>query len=131
MSQLKQTVTEFKRGGTAAGLLYGARPLLSSWYGNPLSRESLSGLQAALQHELQARLCSGEPCFEIHVLQFVCNFQRQIDVSPEYEELQAAAGNTYNQALLELVYGQLMISCKKTGARQHLKTWLQRIIFSW
>ena len=120
MYQLKQSVTEPRHGCVAARLLRQKSPLLSAWYANPLSPDTVAGLQAALQRELQARLCSGAPCFQCHVLQLVCHFQEQVDASFEYEELQTAASNMLEQALLELVYGQLLMSCKQTGASKHL-----------
>ncbi|NOR41039.1 MAG: hypothetical protein GQ537_07515 [Gammaproteobacteria bacterium] len=120
MYQLKQSVTEPRHGCVAAGLLRHESPLLSAWYANPLSPDTVAGLQAALQRELQARLCSGMPCFQCHVLQLVCHFQDQVDVSLEFEKLRAAASDMFERALLELVYGQLLMSCKQTGARQHL-----------
>jgi len=120
MYQLKQSVTESRRGCVAAGLLRRERPLLSAWYANPLSPGTVAGLQAALQRELQVRLCTGAPCFQCHVLQLVCHFQGQVDVSLEFEKLQVAASDIFEQALLELLYGQLLMSCKKAGARRHL-----------
>ncbi|HAJ91870.1 MAG TPA: hypothetical protein DCO71_04500 [Gammaproteobacteria bacterium] len=114
---MKQTVTDRE---SAAGLLRGQRPLLSAWYGNPLSRYSEANLLVAAQCELQARLRVAAPCFQCHVLQLVCNFQGHVDVRLKYEKLQAAARDTFERALLELVYGQLLMSCKQAGALRHL-----------
>jgi hypothetical protein len=118
--QLKQPVSEHGQGRAATALLCVRRPLLSAWYGTPLSRDRVACLQVAAQDELQARLCSGTPCFQLHVLQLVCRFQGQADVGLAYEKLLTAAQDVFEQALLELVYGQLLISCKKAGAHQHL-----------
>lgn len=118
--QLKQAVTGTDLGCTAAGLLHGQRPLLSVWYGDPLSRASAARLQAVAQRELQARLCATAPCFQVHVLQLVCQSRAQAGIELAYEKLRPAANDTHDLALLELVYGQLLTSCKKTGASQHL-----------
>jgi hypothetical protein len=118
--QLKQSLTDADRGCVAAGLLHGQRPSLSAWYGTPLSRVIAARLYAAAQHELQTRLLAGAPCFQIHVLLLVCHFRCQTGTELEYEKLKVVVKGTYERALLELVYGQLLISCKKAGAYQHL-----------
>ena len=38
----------------------------------------------------------------------------------EYEKIQMVATDAFELALLELVYGQLLMSCKRAGAHQHL-----------
>jgi len=118
--QLKQAVTGAAQGCAAAGLLHGQRPLLSVWYADPLPRASVVRLQAAAQRELQARLCAAVPSFQVHVLQLVCHARVQTGIGLEFEKLRSAANDTFDLALLELVYGQLLTSCKQTGARQHL-----------
>jgi hypothetical protein len=116
----KQSVTESEQVCAAAGLLRGQRPPLAAWYGNPLPRDSATRLQVAAQRELQTRLCTGSPCFQLHVLQLVCQFRDQDGIRLEYEKMQMAAKDVFERALLELVFGQLLISCKKAGAHLHL-----------
>ena len=118
--QLKQSVTDVGQGFAAAGLQYGRRPLLSAWYGQPLSRDTAAKLHVVAQRELQVRLREGAPCFQIHVLQLVCHFRYQVGSVQEYEKMQMVATDVFELALLELVYGQLLISCKQAGAHQHL-----------
>ena len=118
--QLNQAVTAADPGCAAAGLLHGQRPALSVWYGDPLPRTTVARLQVAAQRELQARLCAALPCFQVHVLQLVCHAHDQAGIGLEFEKLRSAANNTFDMALLELVYGQLLTSCKQTGARRHL-----------
>jgi len=118
--QLKQSVSEPGQGCAVTALLQQRQPLLSAWYAAPLSRDRVSRLQVAVQDEQQARLCNGVSCFQLHVLQLVCRFQRQADVELEYQQLLTAAQHASEQALLELVYGQLLTSCKQAGAHQHL-----------
>lgn len=118
--QLKQSVTGVGQGFAAGGLLHGQRPLLSVWYGQPLSRERATALHAVAQSELQVRLRKGTPCFQIHLLQLVCHFRHQVGSVQEYEKMQMVATDTFELALLELVYGQLLTSCKQAGAHQHL-----------
>lgn len=120
MCQLKHAVTESFRDCDAAALLHRHMPSLSAWYANPLSAEQAVQLQLAAQRELQARLCSGASCFPLHVLQLVCRFQRQLAIELDYRQLLAAVEDVREQALLELVYGQLLASRKLSGAHQHL-----------
>jgi hypothetical protein len=85
-----------------------------------LSRDKAARLQVAAQRELQTRLCAGSPCFQLHVLQFVCQFRDQSNVGLVYEKLLATVQDNFERALLELVYGQLLISRKRADAHQHL-----------
>ena len=118
--QLKQTVIEPEQGSAAAGLLHRPRSRLSAWYANPLSRDKAARLQVAAQREMQLRLCAGSRCFQLHVLQFICQFSDQGSVVLEYEKLQAVAQDSFERALLELVYGQLLVCRKRVGAHRHL-----------
>lgn len=118
--QQKQSVTEHGQSYAITALLHEPPPQLSAWYATPLTRRQLAYLQSATQQELQTHLCNGASCYALHVLQFVFRFQQQVDVEPGYQQLLAAAQNVPEQALLELVYGQLLASCKQTGALQHL-----------
>ena len=120
MYQQKQVVTEHGQNYAVTALLHQQCPQLSEWYATPLTRSRLVPLQSALQQELQTRLCNGASCYALHLLQFVCRFQYRIDVQLDYQQLLAAVQNVPEQALLELVYGQLLASCKQTGAHQHL-----------
>lgn len=120
MYQQKQPVTEFGINSAVTALLHEQRPQLSAWYATPLTRSQLLYLQSALQQQLQTRLCDGASCYAVHVLQLVCRFQCRFDVELDYQQLLAAVQNVPEQALLELVYGQLLASCKQTGAHQHL-----------
>ena len=120
MYQQKQVVTEPGQNCAVTALLHQQCPQLSEWYATPLTRSRLVTLQSALQQELQTRLCNGACCYALHVLQLVCRFQCRIDVELDYQQLLAAVQNVPEQALLELVYGQLLASCKQTGAHQHL-----------
>lgn len=97
------------------------RPSLALWYADPLSGEVAEVLHAAAQEALQTRLCAGTPCFQLHVLQFVCRFWLEAATEPEYDRLAIAAGDRAEQALLEIVYGQLLISRKYRHAAPHLE----------
>jgi hypothetical protein len=120
MYQQKQAVTEPGQSCAVTTLLHQQCPQLSEWYATPLTRSQLVYLQSALQQELQTRLCNGVSCSALYVLQLVCRFQSRFNVELDYQQLLAAVQKVPEQALLELVYGQLLASCKQTGAYQHL-----------
>jgi hypothetical protein len=106
----------------AASLLSGRRPpSLAGWYGDILTREQATGLQAAAQRVLQHRLCEGRPGFRPRLLQLICGFWLEAEVDLAYGSLAATAGNEYDRALLELVFGQLLISRKCRRALPHLQ----------
>ena len=103
------------------GLLLSARqPSLSAWYAEPLAEVEATALHACAQDALQQRLCGNRAAFPLHVLQLACDFWRRADVAAHYESLAAASGSRRDQALLELVYGQLLMACKLRPATVHL-----------
>jgi hypothetical protein len=104
----------------AATLLSARVPDPALWYGDPLGRQHASGLQRAAQAELHSRLCRGESSFSLHVLRLVCAYRMASGSSLEYEQLVVQAREDNERALLELVYGQLLISCKLLPANRHL-----------
>lgn len=116
MSHANQSITQYP----AATLLTEGAPDLALWYGDPLSRQHATRLQRAMQVELHTRLCRGESCFPLHVLRLVCGYRTAAGNRLEYEQLAALAQEDIERALLELVYGQLLISCKLLPANWHL-----------
>lgn len=99
-------------------LLAGQQPALATWYGEPLGAVTAAALYTRAQRELQP--CLNRGAFPLHVLQLVCDFWRRADGAPAYETLAAAAASRREQALLELVYGQLLMSRKLRPANAHL-----------
>lgn len=120
MYQSKQSVTKSLPTCAVSELLRAQRPQLSTWYATPLTDSQLAQLLSACQQELQTRLCNGGSCFALHVLQLVCRFRQQAGVELAYQQLRTSAQDVSEQALLELVYGQLLTSRKMTGAHRHL-----------
>lgn len=101
-------------------LLTGQLPPLSGWYGEPLGVAMAASLHARAQDALQQRLCVNRAAFPLHVLQLACDFWRHEYGTTAYETLAAAAGGRRDQALLELVYGQLLMARKLHQADSHL-----------
>ncbi len=104
----------------AAGLLQLQQPPLACWYGEPLAADAAAALCLNARHELQRRLCTGGVAYPLHVLQLACSFWRRSGHATGYTCL-VAAGGRREQALLELVYGQLLASRKLAGAAGHLE----------
>ena len=101
-------------------LLAGQQPALSIWYGEPPGAAAAAVLYDRAQRELQQRLYLHRGAFPLHVLQLVCDFWRRADGASRYETLAAAVDGRREQALLELVYGQLLMSRKLRPANAHL-----------
>ena len=95
-------------------------PSLADWYGDPVSKDAAQSLAAVAQNELRSRLCEGGACFQLHVLLMACNFWMGASIEMDYEQLAASTSDDRERALLELVYGQLLISCKCRQAPRHL-----------
>jgi len=107
-------------GVPAAGLLE-ARPPLTGWYATPLDRDRLTGLQLAAEAGLQRSRCRGTPEFGPQLLRLVCRSLGGADVSGEYHRLARTGPGTREAALLELVYGQLLVCRKRLPATTHLE----------
>jgi hypothetical protein len=118
----KQTVTDFTSGSPLAALLDGKGLELAAWYADPLPLG-----EARLLHEMAGRmrpacLRRGESCFRLEVLQLVCRYWLEMDdAGLVYRQLASLARCDAEHALLELVYGQLLISRKLPAARRHLE----------
>ena len=101
-------------------LLTGQQPALATWYGEPPGAAAAAALHDRAQQELQQRLCLNREAFPLHVLLLACDFWRRADGAARYETLAAAVDGRRDQALLELVYGQLLMSRKLQPASAHL-----------
>ena len=72
------------------------------------------------RQDLRTRLSGDRPAFALYVLQMVCDFW-QHDGVPCNRMLPDASGNRRDQALLELVRGQLLMTRKLQPANRHLQ----------
>jgi hypothetical protein len=122
MDGMKQAIP----GHPAADLLRPQRPSLAAWYAGPLAAGELARLQLAAETGLQSRLCTGASCFRPQLLQLVCRFLAGTVVEPGYRQLSATVHDARDTALLELVYGQLLISRKLQPAARHLRQGFMR-----
>jgi hypothetical protein len=105
---------------TAGVLLKPGWPSLAGWYADPIAAPAAQALLDAAERRLQSRLCRGGRCFPLHVLRMICHHWLQSGSALDYRQLSALTCDIDERALVELVYGQLLISGKRLPARQHL-----------
>jgi hypothetical protein len=105
---------------TAGDLLKSARSSLTGWYADPMDASTAQAVLDGTHRRLRTRLCRGGRCFQLHVLRMICHHWLQSDSTLDYRQLSVLAGDDSEHALVELVYGQLLISGKRLPARQHL-----------
>jgi hypothetical protein len=114
-----QGVTAPEAGVTARAL---GEPQVSlvSWYGEPLDTGDAEHLYTQTEKALMHRLRAGLPVFQLQVIQLLCHYWMDVSILLEYRQLMAIATGKRDRALLELVYGQLLLSRRRTPALQHL-----------
>ena len=105
---------------TAGGLLKPGWPSLAGWYADPIAAPDARALLDSAQRRLRSRLCRGDRCFPLHVLRMICHHWLQSGSALDYQQLSTLACDDSKRVLVELVYGQLLISGKRLPARQHL-----------
>jgi len=106
--------------GTAGDLLKSAEPSLTGWYADPIATAEARALLDRTLRRLRSRLCGGGRCFSLQVLRMICHHWLPSGSALDYRQLSALACDDSERALVELVYGQLLISGKRQPARQHL-----------
>ena len=104
---------------TACGLR-DCPPSLAAWYADPLAAADASRLLTDTEKALRSRLCAGLPVYHLHILQLLLRYWLGAGVSLEYQQLAASATRKRDRALLEIVYGQLLLSRRQWPALQHL-----------
>jgi hypothetical protein len=95
-------------------------PSLAAWYGEPLAVADAERLLTNTEKALRIRLCAGLPVYPLHVLQLLLRYWLDSNLLPEYPQLATAATGKRDRALLEIVYGQLLLSRRQWPALQHL-----------
>jgi hypothetical protein len=93
---------------------------LVAWYGDPMDNADAEQLVAETEKTLTHCLCAGLPVFRLQVTKLLCHYWMDFCILPEYRQLTALAGGERDRALLELVYGQLLLSRRRMPALQHL-----------
>lgn len=96
--------------------------ILGRWYADPMSTDEASQTIVETNHRLERRLRhgGGTLCCRLRLMRG--RFWLGSDISDDYWGLQHLASRTpHGRALLELVYGQLLLSRQQAGALEHLE----------
>jgi hypothetical protein len=106
----------------ATVLLKGHIPSLAGWYAAPMTAEQAESLLLRVQCEQRRQLCQGCSSHSLHILQLIAHFWAGRDCSLVYRQLAVPGTSEPERALLDLVYGQLLISRKLQPALRYLAT---------
>jgi hypothetical protein len=93
---------------------------LAAWYGEPLAASDAGRLCADAERLLRSRLCTGLPVFQLQVMHLLGRYWMGSSISLEYRHLAASTRVQRDRALLEIVFGQLLMSHKQRPALRHL-----------
>ncbi|MBI5041017.1 MAG: hypothetical protein HZB57_07420 [Gammaproteobacteria bacterium] len=92
---------------------------LAAWYASPLEPALAADLQLQARQLLQRVLASGGSSLAPRLAEMIAGFWHGRIVTHDYRSLVGTVPEA-QQAAVELVYGQLLMSRKQTGAMQHL-----------
>lgn len=98
----------------------GAEPPLAGWYATPLDAPGAAELHAQARQAVQRALAGSASAELPRLAQLIAGYWLGRIVEHDYRSL-AATLAPGRHALLELIYGQLLISRKRTGAMAHLQ----------
>ncbi len=95
--------------------------ILGRWYAEPLEAEAAERLFAEVTIRMEKRLRhgGGTLCCRLQLMR--AKFWQGVQISDDYKALQHLASHSpHGRTLLELVYGQLLLSRQLSGALEHL-----------
>lgn len=101
-------------------LVPGGDPPLAGWYATPLAASRAAELLALSRQAIQRALADSASADLPRLAQVIAGFWLGHVVEHDYRSL-AATLAPERRALLELIYGQLLISRKCAGALEHLR----------
>lgn len=94
---------------------------LGRWYADPLNETQAQALLARAEDTRQSYLRAQRPCIVCYLVIMIAHYSLGRPVDRDYQLLRKrTAGTRHGRALTELVYGQLLMSRKLSGAREHL-----------
>lgn len=96
-----------------------AAPALAAWYASPLTQSQALELQAQARGYMQRILAGGGDSLAPRLAEMIAGYWQGRAVTHDYRSLIATLPEV-RQAAVELVYGQLLMSRKRTGAMRHL-----------
>ncbi len=94
---------------------------LKDWHADPQSREQAQSLLTEVQEQRRRAAHAGEACPQCGVWELIAHFWLGRNVQPEFENLVKVTAEADRKALVQLVYGQLLLSRKLSGADDYLQ----------
>lgn len=95
--------------------------ILSRWYADPLDRAQAQSLLARADVTLYESLRGGRRCITCRLGTLIAGHWLGRSVERDYDVLaRLTAGTRHGRALVELIYGQLLMSGRRVGALEHL-----------
>lgn len=95
---------------------------LSAWYAAPMSEPEARRLLERSHADEQAALLGSRPALSPRINRLIARYWLGKNIEHDFCSLRAIFPREYDQALLHLVYGQLLVSCKRAGAMEYLRT---------
>jgi hypothetical protein len=99
---------------------------LSSWFGDPLSREQAKDLLSGARDRLRHSSIGADLRFRLQLAELICAFWSGREVQASHANLVAVAREERNKALLELCYGQLLMAVRQRTSWLYLDHGFQR-----
>lgn len=95
---------------------------LGMWYADPLDKGQARALLAEGERRRLRAARSGRHCLSAELQQLVAHHWLGRPLEGDYQRLALAArGTAHGRALVELIYGQLLMSRRLRGAMRHLE----------
>lgn len=99
-----------------------AHNILGRWYAEPLTAAQAKHLLDKSTVRLEARIRHGGGTLYLRMIQMRARFWMGKPIAEHYQTLRHLAGRSpHGLALLELIYGQHLISRRLTGGSEHLQ----------
>jgi len=93
---------------------------LNLWYGEPLTRYQTEQLTLFSRQKQKQALFNGDECLSFQLKEMIARFFMNRDINIEYSNLVKTTREDKKIALIELVFGQLLMSKKIDTAMLHL-----------
>lgn len=103
-----------------------AYPPLGNWYADPITNSAADNLQRRARQALQHGYAHGEDCFAARLQDIAASFWLGRSIEGDYRSLAATSTDEHQHALIDLVFGQLLISRKLAGALHYLDSGFSR-----
>lgn len=98
-----------------------ARGILGRWYADPLGPACARARLRRARDALQKFVAAKRPCLACRLEIMIARHSLGRPIDRDYHLAhKLTAGSAHGRALTELIYGQLLMSAKLAGAREHL-----------